>query len=63
VSPARAREDRDARQRRLRAWRLRGEPDKPRRREGRTVLEAKVLMAHHSGDLVLGGDLAGREAA
>ena len=44
------------RERRLRAWRLLGEPGKPPRREGRTVTEARVLLAHHSGDLVLGGE-------
>ena len=42
-------------ERRLRAWLLRGQPDKPGRRRPRTVLEARVLRDHHSGDLVLGG--------
>jgi len=41
-------------ERRLRAWNLKGRPA-PRPRKPRTVREAAVLMAHHSGQLVLGG--------
>lgn len=49
-------------ERRLRAWSLRGQPDKPRRSPPRTPVEARVLRAHHGGDLELGGDFATRAA-
>ncbi|HMH92542.1 MAG TPA: hypothetical protein VK586_15830 [Streptosporangiaceae bacterium] len=47
-------EDRRARERRLRAWALHGQPEKPRRPERIAPREAEVLAAHRGGDLVLG---------
>lgn len=46
--------ERRTRERRLRAWDLRGQPDKPRRREPASRREAAVLAAHRGGNLVLG---------
>jgi hypothetical protein len=45
---------RRTRERRLRAWALRGQPEAPRRREPASRREAAVLAAHRGGDLVLG---------
>ena len=46
--------ERRTRERRLRAWDLRGQPETPRR-EPAVPREAAVLAAHRAGDLVLGG--------
>lgn len=53
--PHRTETARETRDRHLRAWRLRGQPEKPPRQEGRAVCEARILLAHQSGDLMLGG--------
>lgn len=44
----------EARERRLRAWRLAGQPENPRR-EPRCPREEAVLAAHEAGALTLGG--------
>jgi hypothetical protein len=46
---------RDTQKRRLRAWRLRGEPVRTRPQEPPPAREAVILDAHRAGVLVLGG--------
>jgi len=53
----------ETRRRRLRAWRMRGQPQKPRRQDPPGPREAAVLAAHDAGVLVLGGDYAAGTAA